>query len=62
MGSDTTQTLDVSGNNVATITGLTSSTEYFVQVAAVNSAGTGPYSDAITTETQESLSNSSINL
>ena len=28
----------------ATISGLTPSTQYIVQVAAVNSAGTGPYS------------------
>ena len=28
----------------ATIAGLTPSTQYIVQVAAVNSAGTGPYS------------------
>ena len=39
-----------------TIAGLSSSTEYSIQVAAVNSAGTGPYSTAITAETAESLS------
>ena len=32
----------------ATISGLTPSTEYSVQVAAVNNAGTGPYSSPIT--------------
>ena len=33
-----------SGAREATMSGLTPSTEYIVQVAAVNSAGTGPYS------------------
>ena len=32
----------------ATISGLTPSTEYSVQVAAVNNAGTGSYSSPIT--------------
>ena len=37
----------------ATVYGLTPSTQYTVQVAAVNSAGTGPYSrDSIAVETE----------
>ena len=36
----------------ATISGLTPSTEYSVQVAAVNMAGTGPYSSPITIMTR----------
>ena len=35
----------------ATISGLTPSTEYTVSVAAVNSQGTGPYSDGMMVET-----------
>ena len=35
----------------AVITGLFPSTEYSIEVAAVNSAGTGVYSDPITAET-----------
>ena len=44
-GGGSTQTLNVSGGGlmVATITGLTPSTEYTIEVAAVNSAGTGVY-------------------
>ena len=39
----------------ATVYGLTPSTQYTVQVAAVNSAGTGPYSrDGIAVETEGS--------
>ena len=50
------QTLSVSGGDVtkATISGLNFSTTYSIQVAAVTSAGTGPYSDAITNETYQS--------
>ena len=44
VGSESTQTMNVSGASV-TISSLMSSTTYFVQVAAVNSAGTGVYSD-----------------
>ena len=47
VGSGSTQTMPVSGGSAteATISGLMPSTTYFIQVAAVNSAGTGPYSD-----------------
>ena len=55
VGSGSTQTISVSEGTETTIVGLSSSTEYSIQVAAVNSAGTGPYSDAITAETEESL-------
>ena len=37
--------------NEATISGLMSSTTYSIQVAAVNDAGTGVYSDPIIEET-----------
>ena len=45
-GGGSTQTVNVSGESTteATITGLTLSTTYSVQVAAVNDAGTGPLS------------------
>ena len=39
---------DVDGNVIEVIiSGLNSSTTYSIQVAAVNSQGTGPYSDTI---------------
>ena len=39
------QTAVVNGSEMeATLTGLTPSTQYIVQVAAVNSAGSGPFS------------------
>ena len=45
--------VEVTGNaREATITGLTPSTEYLVQVAAVNSAGTGPYSSFVFFQTK----------
>ena len=52
-GSDSAQTMDVSGPNVndTTIEDLMSSTTYSIEVAAVNSAGSGPYSNSITAET-----------
>ena len=58
VGSGNAQTMPVSGgtSTETIISGLASSTEYAIQVAAVNSAGTGPYSTAITAETEESLS------
>ena len=48
-GSGSTQTMRVSGGSVteATISGLTASTTYSFEVAAVNSAGTGVYSGPI---------------
>ena len=53
MGSGSTQTMTVSGASTTqtTITGLNPSTTYSIQVAAVNSAGTGEYSDPITAMT-----------
>ena len=52
-GSDSPQTMDVPGDDVTetTIQNLMSSTTYSIEVAAVNSAGTGPYGDSITAET-----------
>ena len=46
-GSGSTQTMSVSGGTMteATISGLDSATNYAIAVAAVNSAGTGVYSD-----------------
>ena len=53
-GGGSTQTVSVSGGDVTevTITGLTASTTYSVQVAAVNDAGTGPLSSGQFTVTQ----------
>ena len=53
-GSGSTQTVSVSGGGatVTTISGLTASTQYSIEVAAVNSADTGVYSDAIMQLTQ----------
>ena len=47
MGSGNTQTMNVTGANVteATLSNLTPSTTYSVQVAVVNSAGTGVFSN-----------------
>ena len=55
VGSGSTQTMPLSGgtSSETTIAGLFSSS---IQVAAVNSAGTGAYSTAIIAETEESLS------
>ena len=48
-GSESTQTVSVSGGSVteATISSLMPSTTYSIQVAAVNSAGIGVYSTAV---------------
>ena len=48
-GSVSTQTVSVSGGGAmqTTISGLMPSTTYSIEVAAVNSAGTGMYSDAV---------------
>ena len=48
-----TQTVNVSGGEatMTTISGLESSTNYSIEVAAVNNAGTGVYSDAVISET-----------
>ena len=53
MGSGSTQTETVSGasQTETTISNLMPSTTYTVEVAAVNSAGTGNYSDPLTTRT-----------
>ena len=52
------QTKSVSGGGATQtiIFGLTSSTEYSIEVAAVNSAGTGVYSNAIMQITQGIIS------
>ena len=52
-GSGSTQIESVSGDATtkATISGLTSSTSYVIEVAAVNRAGIGVYSDPLTVET-----------
>ena len=49
-GSGSTQTESVSGGTAteATISGLVAGTNYSIEVAAVNSAGTGVYSDTLT--------------
>ena len=44
-GTGNSQTVNVSGGS--TITGLDAGTSYSIEVAAVNSAGTGVYSDPI---------------
>ena len=44
-------TVEMVSNRQATISGLTPSTEYTVSVAAVNSAGTGVYSDEMVQRT-----------
>ena len=51
-----TQTMSVSGADTTetTISDLMSSTTYSIEVAAVNSVDTGPYSDPITVETPQS--------
>ena len=48
-----TETISVSGNNVteATLSGLTPSTLYTIQVAAVKAAGVGVYSNLVEQET-----------
>ena len=49
VGSGSTQTMPVSGGSATEtiISGLMPSSTYSIQVAAVNSVGTGPYSAAI---------------
>ena len=55
-GGGSTQTMPVSGGDTTTTTiqGLMSPTNYSIEVAAVNSVDTGPYSDPITEETPRS--------
>ena len=52
-GSQSTQIVHVSGGSVteATISSLMSSTTYSIEVAAVNSGGTGVYSHPVTAQT-----------
>ena len=52
-GSGSTQTVSVLGGGATqtTISGLTQSTTYFIEVAAVNNAGTGVFSLVTTAET-----------
>ena len=56
VGSGSTETMPVSGGSATecTISGLMLSTNYSIQVAAETSAGTGPYSDVIITNTLQS--------
>ena len=53
VGSGSTQTMTVSGASTTqtTISGLNPSTTYSIHIAAVNSAGTGVYSDPEMAET-----------
>ena len=62
IGSGDTQTVTVYGATVneATITGLNPSTAYSIQVAAINGAGTGLYSDPEMAETLPSEADMSI--
>ena len=56
-GGGSTQTMNVSGDSsggMVTISGLSPATMYLVQVAAVNSAGTGVYSDHMMISTPDS--------
>ena len=57
-GSGSTQTTSVSGGAAteATITGLNSATNYSIEVAAVNSGGTGDYSNLISATTSGTFS------
>ena len=56
VGSGSVIVLPVVESSQITLSGLVSSTNYSIQVAAVNNAGIGVFSDAITTTTQESES------
>ena len=61
-GYESTQIVSVSGGSTthATIPGLTPNTSYVIDIAAVNSAGIGVYSDPLTVEilaTSESIVN-----
>ena len=55
-GSGSTQTESVSGGAAteATISGLTKDTSYEIEVAGVNSAGVGVYSDPLPVDTPQS--------
>ena len=56
VGSGSVIVLPVVESSQITLSGLVSSTNYSIQVGAVNNAGIGVFSDAITTTTQESES------
>ena len=49
------RTVHVSGDREATVSGLSPSTWYILQVAAVNDAGIGPYSTGISVTTSGKL-------
>ena len=57
-GNGSTQTVNVSGSGATMrqVSGLTASTEYSIEVAAVNSAGAGDYSNATMQLTQGIIS------
>ena len=54
-GNMSTQTTDISGSDTTetTISGLNIATNYSIEVAAVNSAGTGVYSNSIIIATND---------
>ena len=49
------ETVSVPGT-IFTFTGLTSTTEYRVSVAAINSGGSGPYTESVTVSTTGEIS------
>ena len=56
-GRGSIDTIPVSGGDTrqTTISGLTPSTDYTIEVAAVNNAGTGPYSSGMVERTPGEL-------
>ena len=50
-GGTDTRSVSVGDTRQTTISGLTPSTDYTIEVAAVNSVGTGPYSNGIVQRT-----------
>ena len=56
------RTANISGTaREATISGLSSLAQYTVQVAAVNGAGIGPYSNGVSVQTSGKCNHSHIN-
>ena len=51
VGSESTQTMTVSGDFSGVISNLESSTNYSIKVAAMNNVDIGPYSDAVIGQT-----------
>ena len=51
VGSESTQTMNVSGDFSGVISNLEPSTDYSIKVAAMNSVDIGPYSDAVIAQT-----------